>query len=104
MSQRRYPQSDPKSLKKLIAQRLLFWIRLRGYESIELFAHECDINKGSLSRNLRALSLPTLKTVLKMAEVLEIGVDDLLFDTPLYLMERKTAYRSKKGVEWEKPL
>lgn len=101
MARARYPDFNSQELKNLVAGRLRFWILQRGYRSIELFAHECGINKGNISKNIRAIALPSLNSLLRMAEVLEIALDDLLIDTAEYLAERERTYVEKSGGQWE---
>ncbi len=99
----RYPDFSEKELRKHLSQRLVFWIFARGYHSIELFAHECGTNKGNVSRFVRGAVLPRLPTLLRIVDVLEISLDDLLLDTPLFLAEREKKFKRSPSGVWEIP-
>jgi hypothetical protein len=73
---------------KSVGERVGALIRLRGYKSVELFAHEHDIDKSVLNRLIRGRREVRLSTFLKIVEALEVShLYDLL---PAPLMVRET--------------
>jgi len=71
---------------KEVGERVGALIRLRGYKSVELFAHEHDIDKSVLNRLIRGRREVRLSTFLKIVEALEVSnLYDLL---PAPLMVR----------------
>lgn len=80
---------------KNVGERVGALIRLRGYKSVELFAHEHDIDKSVLNRLIRGRREVRLSTFLKIVEALEVSnLHDLL---PSPLMVRETPEGKGRG-------
>jgi len=62
---------------KKFGENLRKFIKKRGYRSAELFAYENAIDKSALSKMLRGDRLPRLDTLIRIAEALEITLNDL---------------------------
>jgi len=62
---------------KQIGERIGALIRLRGYTSVELFAHENGLDKSVLNRLINGKREVRLSTFLKIADALEIGMEAL---------------------------
>lgn len=60
-----------------LAKNLRELIKRRGYKSEEKFAHEYDIDKGWLSRVLNKKIDPSFSRVVKLAKVLDVGLESL---------------------------
>jgi predicted transcriptional regulator len=60
-----------------LGENLRKFIKKRGYRSAELFAYENAIDKSSLSKMLRGDRLPRLDTMIRIAEALEVTLNDL---------------------------
>jgi DNA-binding Xre family transcriptional regulator len=58
---------------KEVGERVGALIRLRGYKSVELFAHEHEIDKSVLNRLIRGRREVRLSTFLKILEALEVS-------------------------------
>ena|SRR5437870_6361583 len=59
----------------LFRQRLKQLIRER-YRSLDRFYLETDFSKGHISEILRGVSSPSVATLIKLAEALEVGAKD----------------------------
>ncbi len=62
---------------KQIGERVGALIRLKGYKSVELFAHEHGLDKSVLNRLINGKREVRLSTFLKIADALEIGIEGL---------------------------
>jgi len=62
---------------KRVGERVAALIRIRGYKTVELFAHENGIDKSVLNRLIRGKREVRLSTFLKILDALEIGIADL---------------------------
>jgi transcriptional regulator with XRE-family HTH domain len=62
---------------KQIGERIGALIRLKGYTSIELFAHEHGVDKSVLNRLINGKREVRLSTFLRIADALEIGMEGL---------------------------
>ena len=58
---------------KNVGERVGALIRLRGYKSVELFAHEHEIDKSVLNRLIRGRREVRLSTFLHIVEALEVS-------------------------------
>jgi transcriptional regulator with XRE-family HTH domain len=68
-------------------------IERAGYKTVELFAHENGLNKGSLSRLLNGLREPRIGTLVRISRALNLPLSQLVEeDTPSLL----AAERPKK--------
>ena len=62
------------TIRKGLAQR----IKMAGYKSFELFAHEHSLSKSTLSLILNGKREPKISTLVKIANALETDVQSLL--------------------------
>lgn len=62
---------------KRVGERVGALIRLRGYKTVELFAHENGVDKSVLNRLIRGKREVRLSTFLKILDALEISVPEL---------------------------
>jgi DNA-binding Xre family transcriptional regulator len=62
---------------KRVGERIGALIRIRGYKTVELFAHENDIDKSVLNRLIRGKREVRLSTFLKILDALEITIGEL---------------------------
>ena len=62
---------------KLLGQNLQKLIGKSGYSSVEKFAYENGIDKSALSKILRGERLPRIDTAIRIAEALEVTLNDL---------------------------
>jgi DNA-binding Xre family transcriptional regulator len=73
---------------KTVGERIGALIRLRGYKSVELFAHENDIDKSVLNRLINGRREVRLSTFLKITDALEISIAELSHGTGLSVREK----------------
>ena len=57
-------------------------VEASGYRSLELFAHEHDIPKSTLSRILNSKADPKVSTLERISSALGIAVDELFKPAP----------------------
>lgn len=72
-----------------IGDNLRKFIKKRGYRSAELFAYENAIDKSALSKMLRGERLPRVDTLIRIAEALDVTLNDI------YPMPRAKAFPTK---------
>jgi len=60
-----------------VGERVGSMIRLRGYKTVELFAHENGVDKSVLNRLIRGKREVRLSTFLKILDALDLGIADL---------------------------
>lgn len=65
------------SIGRKIGENLRKIIKKRGYRSVELFAYENAIDKSALSKILRGDRLPRVDTFIRIAEALEVTLNEL---------------------------
>jgi len=65
------------NIGRKVGENLRKFIKKRGYRSVELFAYENAIDKSALSKILRGDRLPRVDTLVRIAEALEITLNDL---------------------------
>lgn len=70
-------------LLKLTGERIKALVGRRGYASVELFAHENQIAKSTLSEILNGKNDPKLTTLAKICSGLEISLSELLRDSEI---------------------
>lgn len=91
-----------RDLQYKVANRIRFFAALRRYHSEELFAHECGIDKGTMSRILNTKTTPSLASLIRIVENLEITINDLYLETDLVIKEGATEYDAHSGDDWIK--
>lgn len=64
--------------RKKLGERLEVLIREQGYRSMENFALANGIHKATLHQVLRATADPRLSTLFRLAEALELPLEDLI--------------------------
>jgi hypothetical protein len=74
---------------KAVGERIGALIRLRGYKSVELFAHENEIDKSVLNRLIRGKREVRLSTFLKITDALDISIAELNAAPGLNVRERE---------------
>lgn len=62
---------------KRVGERVGALIRIRGYKTIELFAHENGVDKSVLNRLIRGKREVRLSTFLKILDALNLGIGEL---------------------------
>lgn len=62
---------------KRVGERVGALIRIRGYKTVELFAHENSIDKSVLNRLIRGKREVRLSTFLKILDALELTIAEL---------------------------
>ena len=62
---------------QLVAQRISGWILRRGYDTVERFAYENGLDKSALSKILKGRRRPRFDTLIRIAEALEVTLNDL---------------------------
>ena len=62
---------------KQIGERIGALIRLKGYKSVELFAHEHGLDKSILNRLINGKREVRLSTFLKIADALEASLEEM---------------------------
>jgi|GEM_PF-2136455 len=60
-----------------VGERVGSMIRLRGYKTVELFAHENGVDKSVLNRLIRGKREVRLSTFLKILDALDLGIAEL---------------------------
>jgi transcriptional regulator with XRE-family HTH domain len=60
-----------------VGDRVGSLIRLRGYKTVELFAHENGVDKSVLNRLIRGKREVRLSTFLKILDALDLGISEL---------------------------
>ena len=94
----REKEPDLNTLKAL-GETIKRQITLKGYATMELFAHENDIPKGTLSKILNGKVDPKATTLFRIAKGLEMDLPDLFRGGPLdsWNMEKpKSRHRAKR--------
>lgn len=81
---------------KRIGERVGALIRARGYKTVELFAHENDLDKSVLNRLIRGKREVRLSTFLRILEALEISLPELQAGGGA-VREREPGYDVKGG-------
>jgi transcriptional regulator with XRE-family HTH domain len=81
---------------KRVGERVGALIRIRGYKTVELFAHENGIDKSVLNRLIRGKREVRLSTFLKILDALEISVPELYAGTGL-VREKEPGYDARGG-------
>lgn len=76
-----------------VGERLRQRILKRGYETVELFAHENDIPKSTLSEILSGKNDPRLTTLFKICSALDTSPAELFKDHEIDLWVRESAPR-----------
>jgi transcriptional regulator with XRE-family HTH domain len=66
-----------KDAQTVLAANLQRFIAAKGYSSVEKFAYEMGFSKGGLGKILQGKRMPRLDTVVKLAQALEVTLDDL---------------------------
>lgn len=61
----------------VFAGNLQRFIAAKGYSSVEKFAYEMGFSKGGLGKILQGKRMPRLDTVVRLAQALEVTLDDL---------------------------
>jgi transcriptional regulator with XRE-family HTH domain len=79
-----------------VGERVGALIRIRGYKTVELFAHENGIDKSVLNRLIRGKREVRLSTFLKILDALEISVPELYAGAG-HVREKEPAYDAKSG-------
>ena len=89
---------------KHMGQRIKGRILRSGYQSIELFAHEHDIPKSTLSEILNGKNDPRLTTLAKICSGLEIPLSELFQDPAIELWVRDSApkYHARRPASGRK--
>jgi hypothetical protein len=82
-----------------VGRRVQALIDLRGYPTIEQFAHQNGFEKSALSKMIRGLRVPRLDTLVKLAHALGATVDDLYIDERLLAL-RPPEYREQATGFW----
>jgi transcriptional regulator with XRE-family HTH domain len=70
------PMAETEKWKR-VGERVGALIRIRGYKTIELFAHENGVDKSVLNRLIRGKREVRLSTFLKILDALEITIAEL---------------------------
>ncbi len=81
---------------KRVGERVGALIRMRGYKTIELFAHENEIDKSVLNRLIRGKREVRLSTFLKILDALELSVPELYAGAGL-VREKEPPYDARAG-------
>lgn len=71
-----------------VGERVGALIRIRGYKTVELFAHENSIDKSVLNRLIRGKREVRLSTFLKILDALEISIAELYSGNGSLVRER----------------
>jgi transcriptional regulator with XRE-family HTH domain len=66
-----------RSVRSALGKNLRALIAKKGYRTIELFAHENDIDKGWLYRVINGKVDPSFSRVVKLAKALGVGLEKL---------------------------
>jgi hypothetical protein len=80
-----------------VGERVGALIRVRGYKTVELFAHENAIDKSVLNRLIRGKREVRLSTFLKILDALDISVPELYAGGGGLVREKETAYDARGG-------
>ena len=85
-------------LLKHIGEKIRSQILRNGYASIELYAHENDIPKSTLSEIITGKNDPRLTTLAKICAGLEMTLSDLFRDPALdaWVRERAPDYAARR--------
>jgi transcriptional regulator with XRE-family HTH domain len=83
---------------KALGEAIKRQIILKGFPTMEVFAHENDIPKGTLSKILRGKVDPKLTTLFRIAKGLDMTVTDLFKSEPAetWVMEKPKGYKTKR--------
>jgi len=82
-----------------VGRRVQVLIDLRGYPTMEQFAHQNGFEKSAISKVIRGLHVPRLDTLVKVAHALGATVDDLYIDERLLAL-RPPEYREQATGFW----
>lgn len=85
-------------LLKHIGEKIRSQILRNGYPSIELYAHENDIPKSTLSEIITGKNDPRLSTLAKICAGLEITLSELLRDpaVDIWVREKAPKYSTRR--------
>lgn len=92
-------QGLPKlDLLKHIGEKIRSQILRNGYPSVELYAHENDIPKSTLSEIITGKNDPRLSTLAKICAGLGISLSDLFRDPALeaWVREKAPKYQARR--------
>ena len=82
-----------------MGRRVHVLIDLRGYPTMEQFAHQNGFEKSAISKVIRGLRVPRLDTLVKVAHALGATVDGLYIDEQLLAL-RPPEYREQATGFW----
>lgn len=88
---------------KRVGERVGALIRLRGYKTIELFAHENGVDKSVLNRLIRGKREVRLSTFLKILDALEIPVPELYAGAGSGSVREKEPPYEARGTKAKRP-
>jgi transcriptional regulator with XRE-family HTH domain len=93
-------------LLKHIGEKIRSQILRSGYASIELYAHENDIPKSTLSEIITGKNDPRLSTLARICAGLDMTLSDLFRDPALdaWVRERAPKYASRRSASASKGL
>jgi hypothetical protein len=80
---------------KRVGERVGALIRIRGYKTVELFAHENAIDKSVLNRLIRGKREVRLSTFLKILDALEISIAELYSTSGFLVREKDPGFESR---------
>ncbi len=76
---------------RIVAERIAGFIAQRGYPSVERFAYENGLDKSSLSKILKSRRRPRFDTLIRIAEALDVTLNDLYLPESILLVREKGA-------------
>lgn len=83
------------SVAEIVGKTLKQLIIARGYTSYEKFAHEYGLEKSALGKILRGERLPRIDTLIRIAQALEVSLDEIYPMPQSDLRRSKTIGRKK---------
>ena len=83
----------------IVAENIRHYLKLKGYPTVELFAHEFNIPKSTMSRILNGKADPRLSTLVKIAESLNVNIADLYFLPPTLSSKRNSSSNWSKTLK-----
>lgn len=81
----------PHPLHELLKRNIQGLVRLAGYQSLEQFAHEHELDKSTISRILAGSREPKVCTLEKIRVALGVDWNSLLADQPSELDLKSSA-------------
>jgi len=85
-------------IQDLVAKNLLFWIKKKGYNSVESFCYQCGVSKAVASSLINGRRDLRLSSVQKFAVALEVQYQELFVERPeLSGIKKGRVPKGKKG-------